>query len=253
MTDARSLAIQRWIPGRDASVRWQTWALPVGFDGSLLDALGHLKDHEDPSLSYRWSCRMGICGSCGVMVDDEPRLACEVFVRDLPLGTSRIAPLSHLPIERDLIVDQRTVMAHIARVRPWLEPVEGLPEGPVGEQRQTAAEALPFKDLSHCIDCLLCYAACPQVGLDEDFLGPAAIAHALRYDLDSRDAGSRARNEAVQAPEGAWGCTVVGACSTACPKAVDPASAIQQQKVRGLVDWARAMVRPGSRRGEGGA
>lgn len=248
----RRLEVQRWVPGRDDAPRWQAWDLPAGFDGSLLDALAYLKDHEDPTLAWRWSCRMGICGSCGMMVDDEPRLACEVFVRDLPVGTTRIAPLTHLPVERDLIVDQREIMARIARARPWLEPRPDLPKGPVGENLQPPAQGLPFKDLSHCIDCLLCYSACPQVGLTEDFLGPAAIAHALRYDLDSRDAGSQARNEAIQAPEGAWACTVVGACSTACPKAVDPASAIQQQKVRGLVDWARAMLRPGGRGGREG-
>jgi len=238
----RVLVIQRYLAERDTSPHLQTFALPEDLDGSLLDALQYIKDHLDPTLAWRWSCRMGMCGSCGMMLDGEPVLACEVFLRDLPTGPSRVEPLAHLPVERDLIVDQAGFLEALASVRPWLVEKAGRETGPAGEGRQSPSEVADFLGLSQCINCLLCYAACPQVALTPGFLGPAAVAVAHRYDLDSRDVGDGGRAPALQADVGVWSCTVVGECSTVCPKSVDPAAAIQQQKVRGLTDWMRGLL-----------
>ena len=105
---------------------------------------------------------------------------------------------------------------------------------------------MTFQQYTQCINCLLCYAACPQIGLNEDFVGPAALALAHRYNLDSRDGGKDARAEVVASDEGIWECTFVGACSQVCPKQVDPAAAIQQTKISASVDWLKDMLTPGA-------
>lgn len=174
-------------------------------------------------------------------VDGEPRLACEVFARALGPEV-RVAPLPHLDIERDLRVDtQRFLRAHRA-VRPWLHPTDDPRRGPVGERLQTPGEQAVYLDTAQCIGCMLCMAACPQIPLSDDFLGPAALAAGHRFATDSRDVGPGARDGAMQAELGVWGCTLVGSCSDVCPKGVDPAAAIQREKVRGALSWLRALV-----------
>jgi fumarate reductase iron-sulfur subunit len=101
-----------------------------------------------------------------------------------------------------------------------------------------------YKQFSMCINCLLCYAACPVYGLDQHFIGPAAIALAQRYNLDSRDEGQEARMDTLSQHEGIWGCTFVGECTEACPKHVDPAGAIQQYKLMAVKDWFKSLLMP---------
>ncbi len=244
--DTFTLEILRYVPDRHPRPEPQIFRVPYVEGWSLLDALGHVQDEIDASLAYRWSCRMGVCGSCGMMVDGEPRLACEIFLRDHHPGPLRVEPLAHFPIERDLVVCQDDFLAKLTRVRPWLHQEAPPPrgDGRAGEQRQRPAELLAYEATSQCINCLLCYSACPQVGLNEGFLGPAAIALAHRYDQDSRDQGAAHRREALQAREGVWTCTLVGHCSTVCPKGVDPAGAIQKEKLAGALTWARDLLWP---------
>jgi fumarate reductase iron-sulfur subunit len=115
-----------------------------------------------------------------------------------------------------------------------------------GEYLQTPAQLRLFKQYTECINCLLCYAACPQCGLNEDFVGPAALALAHRYNLDSRDFGNDERGGVVASDPGIWECTFVGACSQVCPKHVDPAAAIQQTKLSASLDWFKTLL-PGGR------
>ena len=117
-----------------------------------------------------------------------------------------------------------------------------------GEHRQTPEQMDEYKQFSMCINCTLCYAACPVYGLDPHFIGPAAIALAQRYNLDSRDQGSRERLEVLSDHEGIWGCTFVGECTKACPKDVDPAGAIQRYKLKAAKESVKALLLPrGSR------
>ena len=246
MSGTVTLEILRYVPEEHDAPVLHRYPVPRDTSWSVLDALHHVRDELDPGLAYRWSCRMGVCGSCGMMIDGVPRLACEVFLRDLQGagGVVRIEPLDHFPIERDLIVDQEGFLAKLASVRPWLVPRPGAATGPVGELLQTPAERGIYERYSMCINCLLCYSACPQFGLNERFLGPAVIALAHRYDQDSRDAGADDRREALQAHDGVWSCTLVGYCSEVCPHGVDPAAAIQQEKVAGALDWAKSLLCP---------
>ncbi|MCI0425677.1 MAG: 4Fe-4S dicluster domain-containing protein, partial [Actinobacteria bacterium] len=114
----------------------------------------------------------------------------------------------------------------------------------MGEYSQTPGQVAQYKRFSLCINCMLCYSACPVYGLDTTFTGPAALALAERYNLDSRDQGNRERAGVVTAHEGIWECTYVGACTQVCPKDVDPAGAIQMLKLSSALDWARSVVMP---------
>ncbi|MEA3277421.1 MAG: succinate dehydrogenase/fumarate reductase iron-sulfur subunit [Pseudomonadota bacterium] len=230
------LEILRYRPEVDAEPWFQTYRVPCEEDWVVLDAINYVKDHLDSTLSYRWSCHMAVCGSCGVMIDGDAALACKTFVRDLPERKIRIEPLKNFPIERDLVVVMDDFMEKLGRVKPYVirEKDKPLEEG---EYRQTPAQLKKFKQYTLCINCLCCYAACPQYGLIPEFIGPAALALAHRYNQDSRDEGKRERDEVVTRNEGVWDCSFADACSAVCPKKVDPAGAIQQMKIASTVDW----------------
>ena len=236
----------RYDPDTDTEPRFERWQVPFSDDMSVLQGLQYIKDHLDGSLSFRWSCRMAICGSCGHMVNGAPVLSCHSFLRDYHPGPVRVEPLQHFPILRDLVVDQTGFLDHLAAVQPYLVPARerALADGP---HAQTPAEMARYYAQSQCINCLLCYAACPQYGLDPGFTGPAALALLHRYNADSRDAGWPVRRDTANAEQGVWGCTLVGACSVVCPKGVDPAHAINQHKLTSALDYAGVLqfLRPG--------
>jgi fumarate reductase iron-sulfur subunit len=190
---------------------------------------------------------MAICGSCGMMINGEPKLACHAFLRDYRHAVIRVGPLEHFPIERDLVIVMDDFMDKLSSVQPYLitQQKRQLSEG---ENLQTPLQLMAFKQYTLCINCLLCYAACPQCGLNENFVGPAALALAHRYNLDSRDGGKDERADVVASDNGIWECTFVGACSEVCPKHVDPAAAIQQTKISASLDWFKAWLRPGAYR-----
>jgi fumarate reductase iron-sulfur subunit len=237
------LEVFRYIPEEDEEPRYEQFEVPYRKDWVVLDALNHVKDHDDGSLSYRFSCRMGVCGSCGMMVNGEPKLTCATFLRDYYPNPIRIEPLTHFPVTRDLVINMDDFMRKMSSVKTWLIPKEErrLEEG---EYKQSPAQLANFKQFSMCINCMLCYAACPVYGLDSTFVGPAALALGQRYNLDSRDDGKDERAEVIQSDHGVWQCTFVGDCSRVCPKSVDPAGAIQMGKIEGTVDYMKRKLLP---------
>lgn len=241
--DTIQLSVTRYDPAQDAAPRQQTYEIPYRDDMVVLDALNWIKTHMDGSVSYRWSCRMGICGSCGMTVNGEPRLTCATFLTDYRPGPIRIEPLRNFPVIRDLVVEIGDFMRKLPEVKPWLIRDEDA-AAPDGELLQTPGELDEYKQYSMCINCMLCYSACPIVGLEEGFLGPAAIALAQRYNLDSRDEGAHERMDVLSTAEGVWGCTFVGECTTACPKGVDPAGAIQRYKLTAATESLRSFLLP---------
>jgi fumarate reductase iron-sulfur subunit len=216
-------------------------------DWVVLDGLNYIKDRLDGTLSYRWSCRMGICGSCGMTVNGDPKLTCATFLSEYAPGTVRVEPLRNFPIIRDLVVEIGDFMRKLTAVRPWLVRKEEMPVSE-GEYLQTPEELDDYKQFSMCINCMLCYAACPVYGLDPEFIGPAAIALAQRYNLDSRDQGAVERLEVLSQHDGIWGCTFVGECTKVCPKNVDPAGAIQQYKLKAATEWLKGVLMPWGKR-----
>ncbi len=245
MTASPTIAIEclRYNPETDREPHFQTYQVPYTDDMSVLQGLQYIKDHIDGSLTFRWSCRMAVCGSCGMMLDGTPALSCQTFLREfLPHGV-RVEPLTHFPIVRDLVIDQSDFLRKLESVKPWIIPEEprALDEGPY---RQTPAQMDEYYQYAQCINCLLCYAACPQYGLTPTFTGPGALALLHRYNADSRDAGTRERMKVVNAEEGVWGCTLVGYCSKVCPKDVDPARAVNQNKINSTKDYFMHLLAP---------
>ncbi len=243
-----TMEVARYRPDQEeAEPTFQAYDVPYEREWTVLDGLNHIKDEIDGTLSFRWSCRMGVCGSCGMMVNGEPKLTCGAFLVDHAPGPVRVEPLKSFPIVRDLVVDIEEFMTHLVRVEPWLVRNEEKPLSE-GEYRQTPDELDIYKQYSMCINCMICYAACPVYALDPQFAGPAAIALAQRYNLDSRDQGAERRMAHLSSGhEGIWACTFVGECSVACPKGVDPAGAIQRYKLTAALEWLSTLLPLGQR------
>jgi fumarate reductase iron-sulfur subunit len=238
-----TMRVLRYRPEQDDEPAWESFTVPFSDDMSALQGLQYIKDDVDGTLTFRWSCRMAICGSCGMMVDGKPALACKTFLRHLLPGPVSVEPLAHFPIERDLVVDASDFIRKLERIKPYLIPKESrtLAEG---EYLQTPHQLERFEQYSSCINCMLCYAACPQYGLDSAFTGPAVLALLHRYNADSRDGGRAQRMPILNAEEGVWSCTAVGYCSEVCPKKVDPANAVNQNKVNSAMDYVLRFMSP---------
>jgi len=243
MAESITLQLARYRPEEQTEPTFQEYEVPCRKDWVVLDGLNYIKDQLDGTLSYRWSCRMGICGSCGMTVNGEPKLTCATFLTDYVPGPVRVEPLRNFPVIRDLVVEIGDFMRKLTAVKPWIIREEEKPLSE-GEYRQTPDEMDAYKQFSMCINCMLCYAACPVYGLDPGFVGPAAIALAQRYNLDSRDEGAGERLELLSEEEGIWGCTFVGECSRVCPKNVDPAGAIQRYKLSAALDSLKHLIMP---------
>jgi fumarate reductase iron-sulfur subunit len=171
-----------------------------------------------------------------MMVNGKPKLSCQTFLRDLLPGPVRVEALAHFPIERDLIVSVEDFVAKLESIKPYIIPKEPrtLEQG---EYLQTPQQRDMYEQFSSCINCMLCYSACPQYGLNKEFTGPAVLALLHRYNADSRDDGKSERMKVVNAEDGVWGCTLVGYCSEVCPKGVDPARAVNQNKIESTKDY----------------
>ena len=240
-----TLEVFRYRPEEESKPVYQAYEVPVHRDWVVLDALNHIKDHLDGTLSFRWSCRMGVCGSCGMTVNGDPALTCATFVESLLPGPIRVEPLGNFPVIRDLVIEMSGFMEKLESIKPWIIRSEekSLDDG---EYLQSPAQLEDFKQFSMCINCMLCYAACPVYGLEPGFTGPALIALAQRYNLDSRDQGAVERNAELNTDEGIWQCTLVGECSEVCPENVDPAAAIQRYKVSSTLQWYQNLLMPWS-------
>ena len=238
-----TLRIGRYRPERSEEPFFQEYTIPYRDDMVVLDALNYIKDTLDPTLTFRWSCRMGICGSCGAGVNGTPKLTCAIYLKDITRRPVLVEPLANFAILKDLVVDIEPFMRKLESVRPYIVRKE---ERPLerGEYRQTQDEVERFREQSLCINCMLCYAGCPVYGHDERFLGPAASALASRYLMDTRDQGTEERLAAVSTKTGIWECTFVGECSVVCPKGVDPAGAIQQLKAMAATRLMKDMLLP---------
>jgi len=245
MAETMKLEIFRYHPEKENEPTFQTYEVPFLEDWVILDAINYIKDEIDGTLSYRWSCQMGVCGSCGMMINGVPKLSCAAFLKDYYPDKIRVEPLTGFPVERDLIFQMDDFMTKLTEIQPYIirnkDEEKPLDEG---EYLQTPAELARFKPYSMCINCMLCYAACPVYALDSTFIGPAAIALGQRYNMDSRDHGRDARQELIASHEGIWECTFVGECSAVCPKDVDPAAAIQRAKVSSTIDWFKDVLIP---------
>jgi fumarate reductase iron-sulfur subunit len=241
MPDTVVLEVARYRPEEESEPTFSRYEVPLRKDWVILDALNYVKDKLDGTLSFRWSCRMGVCGSCGMTVNGKAKLTCAAFLTDQGPGAIRVEPLRFFPVVRDLVVDVSEFMQKLKQVKPWILRKQEQPLAQ-GEYRQTPDQLDVYKQFSMCINCMLCYSACPIYGLEPSFIGPAAIALAQRYNLDSRDQGASERLQILSQHDGLWQCTFVGECSQVCPKNVDPAGAIQQYKLTAATHWLKTLL-----------
>jgi fumarate reductase iron-sulfur subunit len=242
------VAITRFDPDQDEAPRLQEYEIPTEPAWKVLDAINYIKDNIDPTIAHRWSCRMAVCGSCGMMVNGEPKLTCKTAL-DQYEGRIVIEPLANFPIVRDLVVELDGFMHKFRSVKPWILRAKEKAEdhgdfNAKGTFSQTPDQLSSFKQFSMCINCLLCYAACPVVANEPEFIGPAAIALGHRYNLDSRDQGERERLDIFRGEGTVFSCSYANECSEVCPKNVDPAAAVNQAKFAAVIDWAKGLVLP---------
>jgi fumarate reductase iron-sulfur subunit len=240
VSEKKTFVITRFDPDKDPAPRQQTYEVPVQPDWKVLDALNYIKDELDGSLSHRWSCRMAVCGSCGMMVDGKPSLTCKDALSDYG-DKVEVAPLANFPIVRDLVVELEGFLEKLKSVKPYILRAKerALEEG---THRQSPAQLEEFKQFSYCINCMLCYSACPVVANEPEFIGPAAIALGHRYNMDSRDEGQHERNEIFRGEGTVFSCSYANECSEVCPKHVDPAAAVNQAKFNAVIDWLSGFV-----------
>jgi succinate dehydrogenase / fumarate reductase iron-sulfur subunit len=198
---------------------------------TVLDALNEIREKQDSSLAYRHSCGMGICGSCGMVINRTPMLACRTQISTLAKGKITIEPMYGMTVVKDLVTILEPFFTKHKLVMPYIKRKDLKErEDPRREYKVTTKELDRFLQFDYCIVCGLCNSACPTVALDPLFLGPQALGQAYRYIADPRDEGWSERLDAVDSAHGIWRCHFAGACSSVCPKGVDPAKAIQMEK-----------------------
>lgn len=232
--------VQRYLPGKDKKPYMQEFTIPLRKGMTVLDGLIYIKENIDNTLSFRSSCRMGICGSCGMFINNFPMLACHTPVEELGRDTIEVRSLPNFAVIRDLVADLDPLFEKHKSIKPYIvTPEREEAEGPTAELLQSAEELEGYMQFAYCVKCGLCMAACPTVATDDLFLGPQPLGQAYRYCTDTRDTGAKERFHQADSRHGVWLCHLAGACSEACPKGVDPALAIQLLKRAMISDSLR--------------
>jgi succinate dehydrogenase / fumarate reductase iron-sulfur subunit len=222
-TDLLTLKIKRFQKEKDTPSRVDTFQVEPRTGMNLLEALLRIQDQEDPTLSFRYSCRGAVCGSCAMKVNGELVLACRTQVRELLGNPVFIEPLPYFPVIRDLIVDMSAFFENYRKIEPFLHGSRVMPHS---EYLMTEEERKSIDPYIQCILCGICFGACPAFKRDSRFLGPAMLAKAYRFLADSRDRRVREILDSVNKQTGVWGCNTVFQCVKVCPKEVPPTHAI---------------------------
>jgi succinate dehydrogenase / fumarate reductase iron-sulfur subunit len=222
--------IQRYDPEQGSPPYLQEFTVPSSRGMTVLDGLLYIKENLDSTLAFRTSCRMAICGSCGMLVNNYPHLACHTQIEEFNSNTLTIKPLPNLPTIKDLVTDLTPMFAKHKSIKPYIIRHDQELENPSTEFVQLPQELDAFRQFTYCTKCGICVSACPTSASDKLFLGPQAMAQCYRYCADTRDDGQQERFPLVDTDHGVWHCHLAGACSEACPKGVDPAFAIQLLK-----------------------
>jgi len=294
------LKVYRAGPARDLSFRvsptsreissvghYDIFDLAVAPGATVLSLLFEARDRYDDSLAFRYSCRGAVCGSCAMLINRVPRLACRTQVETLlrrrdmtgengdctaahPMGCTEglspfspaiedgepwsaaeevlVEPLPHLPVLKDLVVDMTTFYEFLRAVQPVLRPAEGAPDR---EYRMEPAAVRELEQYTNCILCGACFGACPVCGENSDYLGPAALAQLYRFHIDPREARDGSRLVLADKPDGWWACRFYANCRAVCPKGVPPNLAIGRARQE-LKPRDPRPLPAGEGRGEGG-
>ena len=223
--------VRRFDAASDAAARWEDYRLPYTMGMTVLEGLKVIKETQSPTLAWRSSCRMGVCGSCGMFVNGKPRLACNTQVTELGTDLVTVAPLPNFNTIRDLVPDLVPMIEAHAAAKPYIIRADGAEaQQPTAELWQSIHQLEEYLQFWYCIKCGCCMAACPTYATDPVYSGPMPLAQAHRYNADSRDGGFKERAKVLAGEGGPWRCHFAGECSRVCPKGVDPARAIQLMK-----------------------
>jgi succinate dehydrogenase / fumarate reductase iron-sulfur subunit len=214
----------RFDPTDGKGPRFDTFAVPYVPGLTVLLGLIYVQEYLDGSLAFRSSCRAGVCGSCGMHINGQYRLACKTQAKDYLNSTITIRPLSHLPVLKDLMVNMESFWEKYRAIKPYLIPGDVPPVG--RERKQTPDERARIDGLIDCILCACCHASCPITETDDEYLGPAVLTKAARFVMDTRDGAATERIVLTGDENGVWRCHTVFNCLKVCPKTMDPTGAI---------------------------
>ena len=228
-TRVKKFTVYRYDPDSGENPRYDTFEIDLDKCGPMvLDALIKMKSEADPTLTFRRSCREGICGSCSMNMNGRNGLACTTAIEDLK-GDIRITPLPHMDVIKDLVPDFTHFYAQYASIRPWLQTVSTTPSGK--ERLQSPEQREKLDGLYECILCACCSTSCPSYWWNQDkYLGPAALLQSYRWLVDSRDEATKTRLEALEDPFKLYRCHTIMNCAQVCPKGLNPAKAIAEIK-----------------------
>jgi fumarate reductase iron-sulfur subunit len=226
--EVNELRVSVWRGGADG--RYQQFAVPRRASQTVLDVVTHIQRHLDPTLAYRFACRVGMCGSCAMTVNGAPRWTCRTHVDKVARdGALVIGPLANMPVVRDLVADMREFFDKWAKARGQFTPTRTRAEAfavvkPASRERMEADAGI------ECIGCGVCYAACDVVKWNRDYLGPAALNRAWTLVNDARDGAQAARLAAVAGDAGCHSCHTMMSCTEHCPKKLSPTRSISGLK-----------------------
>ena len=227
-TRLKTFRIYRWDPDTGENPRVDTYHVDLDDCGPMiLDAIIKIKNEIDPTLTFRRSCREGICGSCSMNIDGVNTLACTTAIEDVK-GDVKIYPLPHMPVIKDLVPDLEHFFAQHAAIKPWLQTSSPPPEK---EWKQSIEDRDKLDGYYECILCACCSTACPSYWWNGDrYMGPAALLHAWRWIDDSRDEATGERLDFLEDPFRLYRCHTIMNCTKTCPKGLNPAKAIAEIK-----------------------
>ncbi|MFN3786382.1 MAG: succinate dehydrogenase iron-sulfur subunit [Thiothrix sp.] len=228
-TRVKNFRIYRYDPDSGENPRWDTYQIDLDQCGPMvLDALLKIKNEIDPSLTFRRSCREGICGSCAMNIGGRNTLACIKAIADFS-NDIQISPLPHLHVVKDLVPDLTHFYAQYASIKPWMQTQTPAPPG--RERLQSPEDRKKLDGLYECILCASCSTSCPSYWWNsERYLGPAVLLQAYRWVVDSRDEATGERLNHLEDPFRLYRCHTIMNCTNTCPKGLNPAKAIAELK-----------------------
>ena len=226
-TKSVTLRIARSNPSAGEQKTFAEFKVPYQKWTTVLDAILEVKKHFDHSIAVRYSCRQASCGSCGMLINGKPKLACFTKITELDSNVITVEPMNNFPILRDLAVSFERLFSSHKKLKPYIIRDDSEVTTDTKEFLQTPEDVEKYIQFSNCIKCGLCNSACPTMATDSTFIGPQALAQAYRYIADNRDKGKNDRLKIIDDSHGIWRCHSAGSCSQVCPKGVDPAMGIQ--------------------------
>ena len=242
MSDARSeLSVSLWRGTQQG--RYETYSVPLRENQTVLDVVTFVQRHLDPTLSYRFACRVGVCGSCAMTVNGRPRWTCRTHVASVAeRGRLEIGPLENLPVIKDLAADMRPFFEKWQQAKGVFVPSKTRDDA-IEQIKPDSAPRIAADAAIECINCGVCYAACDTVRWNSDYLGPAALNRAWTLVNDERDAGNPARLQAVAASGGCHACHSHQSCQEHCPQALNPTASIAGLKRRTMAAYLKGEIK----------